>query len=85
MCTPVWSIVAIRAFRDPSSCNWPIIDEFPPRQDPPLQATILNKLIQAWDTADGANLMYNSDVSVTKGEQVTQLVDCMHRVVKELA
>ena len=85
MYSTVWSIVAIRAFRDPGSCDWPIIDKFPPKQDPPLQVSILNKLIEEWDTANGANLMYNSDVSVTKGEQVTQLVDCMYRVVKELA
>ena len=81
----MWSIVAIRAFRDPGSCDWSITDKFPPKQNPSLQTTILNKLIEAWDTADGANIMYSSDVSVTKGEQVTQLVDCMYRVVKELA
>ena len=81
----MWSIVAIRAFRDPGSCDWSIIDKFPPKQNPPLQLTILNKLFEAWDTADGANIMHSSEVSVTKGEQVTQLVDCMYRVVKELA
>ena len=80
----MWSIVAIRAFRDPGSCDWSIIDKFPPKQDPPLQVTILNKLIAAWDTTNGAALLYNSDVTVTRGDQLTQLVDCMHRVVKEL-
>jgi hypothetical protein len=60
-----------------------MIHKFPPEGDPHLHITVLNKLIKAWDTTDGAKLLCSSDVAVTKGEQVTQLVDCMYRVVRE--
>ena len=82
---PGWlffSVVNKCAFRDPG-CNWSIIHKFPPEQDPHLHLTVLTNFIKVWDTTEGAKHLYSSDVAMTKGEQVTQLVECMYRVVGE--
>ena len=80
----VWTIVAIRAFRDSDSCDWPTIDGFPPKQKPTLQTIVLNQLIEALDTPAGAKILSNPTVEEITGQQM-QLVECMHSVVKKLA
>jgi len=80
----VWSIVAVRAFRDPDSCDSSTIDKFPPNQQIPLPVIVFNRLIEIWDTEQGTNLLYSSDTAMTKDERLTQLVDGMHGVVMEL-
>ena len=81
----VWSIVAVRAFRDPDSCDQSAIDKFPPNQQIPLHVVVFDRLVGIWDTEQGANLLYGSDTVMTKDERLTQLVDGMHGVVMELA
>ena len=80
----MWSIVAVRAFRDPDSCDWSTIDKFPPNQQIPTHVVVISRLIEIWDTEQGEILLYGSDTAMTKDERLTQLVDGMHGVVMEL-
>jgi len=80
----MWSIVAIRAFRDPDSCDFSTIEGFPPEQKPTLHATVLNQLIEALDTHAGAKILSSPTEEITT-EQQMQLVEWMHGVVKKLA
>jgi len=80
----MWSIVAIRAFRDPDSCDFSTIDGFPPEQKPTLHTTVLNRLIEALDTPTGAEILSSPTAEIT-AEQEAQLVEHMHGVVKKLA
>jgi len=82
--TCLWSILAIRAFRDPDSCDRSTIDKFPPSQQIPLPIIVFNRLIEIWDTEQGTNLLYSSDAAMMKDERLTQIVDGMHGVVMEL-
>jgi len=84
-CFTVWSIVVIRAFCDPDSCDWSTIEEFPPKQKPTLQSTVLQQLIEALDTPTGAKILPSSTVVEITAQQQMQLVECMHGVVKKLA
>ena len=83
-CFTVWAIVAIRAFRDPGSCDWSIIAGFPPKQQPTLQTIVLNQLIEALDTPAGAKILSSPTVAEISAQEV-RLVGCMHNVVKKLA
>ena len=80
----MWSILAVRAFRGPDSCEWSTFDKFPPNQQIPLPVVVFNRLIEIWDTEEGANLLYSPDTAMTKNERLTRLVDGMHGVVVEL-
>jgi len=82
--TCLWSIAAIHAFRDPDSCDWSTIDKFPPKQQIPPHVAVFNRLIEIWDSEQGANLLCSSHTAMTKDERLTQLVDGMHGVVMEL-
>ena len=79
----MWSIVAIRAFRH-SSCDWAIIDRFPPKQKPSLQISVLDKLADALDTIDRTCLLGTSNATL-RSKNLTQLVNCMDTVVWELS
>jgi hypothetical protein len=84
----VWSIVAIRAFRDPVSCDNSTIAAFPPEQKPTLHSTVLNQLIEALDTPTSAKILSSAtaaEIAEIIAEQPMQLVECMHGVVKKLA
>lgn len=80
----MWSIVAVRAFRDPDACDSSTIVKFPPNLHTPLSVVVFNRLIEIWDTEQGTKSLYSSDTAMTKDERLTQLVDGMHGVVMEL-
>jgi len=80
----VWSIVAIRAFRDPGLCDQSTIVGFPPKQKPTLQAIVLDQLIEALDTPAGAKILSSPTVAEIRAQEM-RLVECMHSVVKKLA
>lgn len=79
----MWSIVTIRAFRDPGLCDRSTIERFPPSQNPPLFDTVVSHLVKAQSTTDGVPWSFNMATLVNK--QPEQLIDWMFGVVRDLA
>jgi len=80
----MWSIVAIRAFREPGRCDVPAIEAFPPTQKPSLEETVLMNLVETWDVVVGVNMARcNTDEAVIHVMQTRrmQLNDWMYAAV----